>query len=139
MQLIEEICRVTRKALEPGLPIVDGRPAPDGACLYASFLLRRSLEQFADCVVKVRGGDGHGDGGIFGRDGAWHGHYWVEGRTFTGKAFVADITADQFGLDRVVVLPLRQARTNYVPGAQDDVDCAVIELDEELNAAKLAA
>ncbi len=138
MQLIEEVCRVTRKALEPGMPVLDGTPNPEGTCLYASFLLRRSLEQFADCVAKVCGGDGHGDGGVRGSDGAWHGHYWVEGRTFTGKAFVADITADQFGFEPVVVLPLRQARANYLPGAQDDVDCAVIELDEELNATKLA-
>lgn len=133
MQLIEEICRVTRKALEPGMP------KPDGACLYASFLLRRSLEQFAHCVAKVRGGDGQGDGGVLGPDGAWHGHYWVEGRTFTGKAYIADITADQFGFDPVVVLPLREARGNYVPGAQENVDWAVNELDEELNAANLAA
>lgn len=115
------------------MPMLDGKPKPEGTCLYASYLLRRSLEQFADCTAKVRGGNGCGDGGILGCDGVWHGHYWVEGRTFTGKAFAADITADQFGLDQVVVLPLREARANYVPGAQDDVDRSVIEIEEELN------
>jgi len=109
VQLIEEISRVTRKALEPGMPDLDGKPNPTGTCLYASFLLQRSLEKFADCVVKVRGG-GQGDGGLIGADGICHGHYWVEGRTFAGRSFVADITADQFGLKPVVVLPLREAK-----------------------------
>jgi hypothetical protein len=31
----------------------------------------------------------------------WHGHYWVEGVTPDGIAFVADLTADQFGYAHV--------------------------------------
>lgn len=108
---IEKMAISMRKMLEPSLPQKNGTLVIAGSCLYASFLLQRALEQFADCVVSVQGGDGKGDGGILGCDGNWHGHYWVEGRTFTGKTFVADITADQFGYDPVVVTPHAGTRT----------------------------
>lgn len=115
--------------------MTNGAVASAGTCLYASIALKQALEKFADCVVKVRGGDGHGDGGILGRDELLHGHYWLEGRTFSGVGFVADITADQFGYAQVVVLPWQQARAIYYPGVQDVVDCAVKEIERDLIAA----
>lgn len=115
------------------MPTQNGKPNPTGTCLYAAYLLRKALEQFADCEAFVRGGDGDGDGGILGSDGLWYGHYWVEGKTFTGSHFVADITADQFGYDQIIVMPFREARARYRPGAQEDVRYAVLELDAELN------
>lgn len=124
VQLIEVFGKLARRSLEPVMPSPEGKVTSAGTCLYASYLLQQLLERFADCVSIVRGGDGHGDGGIRGCDDVWYGHYWVEGRTFIGKMFVADITADQFGFDPVVVLPLRQARYRYISGAQDDVDRA---------------
>lgn len=133
MRLVQHLCEVTRKALEPAMPMRNGKPNSTGTCLYASYLLRRTLEQFADCEAFVRGGDGLEDGGILGADNLWHGHYWVEGKTFTGAAFVADITADQFGYDQIVVIPLRDARARYQPGADEDVRFAVLELDAELS------
>lgn len=49
-------------------------------------------------------------GGMRGRDGALHGHFWAtDGRT------VVDLTSDQFGWDPVTVVPAddRRYRANY--------------------------
>lgn len=99
-----------------------------GTCLYAAFILRTSLEKFGGCQAVVRGGDGLQDGGAMDSDGAWHGHYWVEGVTADGIAFVADVTGDQFGHEPVYFERIEAARARYAPGDDETVAAAVREL-----------
>ncbi|MGA4124436.1 hypothetical protein ACI2VB_26220 [Ralstonia nicotianae] len=120
LKVVEEICAGMRDVFERVLTLskIDGT---SGTCLHASILLQQSLDRFAACETVVRGGNGIGDGGARDTNGAWHGHYWVEGTTSDGHPFLADITADQFGWPSIVVLPLAIARERYVPG--DDALC----------------
>jgi hypothetical protein len=104
-----------------------------GTCLYGSYLLQTLLTKFGDCNVRVCGGDGLRDGGAADPSGKWHGHYWVEGVTSTGESFVADVTADQFGWDKVVVLPTHLARDRYRPGDDAIVQSAVADLTAMLD------
>lgn len=103
-----------------------------GTCLYGAFLLRLSLEKFGGCQAVVRGGDGLQDGGAKATDGAWHGHYWVEGVTADGIAFVADVTADQFGHEPVYFERIEAARARYAPGDNETVAAAVRELADSV-------
>jgi hypothetical protein len=103
-----------------------------GTCLYAAFILRMSLEKFGACRAVVRGGDGMQDGGAKDSDGAWHGHYWVEGVTTDGIAFVADVTGDQFGHEPVYFERIDAARARYTPGDDETVAAAVRELAESV-------
>ncbi|PLZ02603.1 hypothetical protein CY652_10050 [Burkholderia sp. WAC0059] len=97
-----------------------------GTCLWASILLQQSLEKFGECEAVVRGGEGYLDGGAIDPSGVWHGHYWVEGVSSGGAAFVVDIAADQFGWPPVVVMSIERARERYRPGedrrTQETVD-----------------
>lgn len=102
-----------------------------GTCLYASFILQLTLKKFGGCDVIVRGGDGAGDGGAMDSSGSMRGHYWVEGATSQGDAFVADITADQFGFSAVFFDTVDRARSRYVPGDDEVVQYAVRELELE--------
>jgi len=77
-----------------------------GSCLFAAYLLKVTLTKFGRCHATIRGGDGDLGEGAKGVDGRWHGHYWVEFIDPAGDTFVADITADQFGYECVVLLPL---------------------------------
>lgn len=104
--------------------------ATAGSCLYASFNLRMSLEKFAGCIAVVRGGDGQADGGAMDSEGRWRGHYWVEGVTPEGTAFVADVTADQFGHAAVYFERAELARARYLPGHDEAVTAAVVELEQ---------
>lgn len=105
-----------------------------GTCLYAAFILRMSLEKFGGCQAVVRGGDGLRDGGALDSDGAWRGHYWVEGVTPEGVPFVADVTGDQFGHEPVYFERLQGARARYVPGDDDTVAAAVRKLVDSVAA-----
>jgi hypothetical protein len=96
-----------------------------GTCLYAAFILQMSLEKFGGCQAVVRGGGGLQDGGTRGFDGAWHGHYWVEGVTADGIAFVADMTGDQFGHEPVYFECVEAARVRYAPGDDETVAAVV--------------
>jgi hypothetical protein len=94
-----------------------------GTCLYASVFLAHAVNQFTPYAAKVRGGDGEGDGGYFDASGVAHGHYWVEARgEQPTEAWVLDVTADQFGAEAVVMMPLSMSRENYRPGSQLLVD-----------------
>lgn len=103
--------------------------------MYASILLRQSLDKFGGCDARICGGDGANDGGAADVNGKWHGHYWVEGRTESGFDFIADITADQFGFEPVVLMPVSLGRCRYVPGNDKTVQDAVIEIEHELKSA----
>jgi len=103
-----------------------GTSQTKGSCLYASVLLSTLINQFGDCTkAVVRGGDGAGDGGYCAPDGSWYGHYWVEVAQ-ASNTLVADITADQFGLSPVLVLPMVEAHS-YVAGNQNLVDTHIAE------------
>lgn len=103
-----------------------------GTCLYAAFILRMSLEKFGGCRAVVRGGDGLQDGGAKDSQGAWQGHYWVEGVTADGIAFVADVTGDQFGHEPVYFERVEAARARYAPGDDKTVAAAVRELADSV-------
>lgn len=118
---IREICQGMRDLLEQMLRESIGTSETKGACLHAAIILSRALTTFTGGKAQVAGGGPPMDGGVKDREGRLRGHYWVEGVSATGEAFVADVTADQFGYDRVVLLPLSEARARYVPG-----DAAVI-------------
>lgn len=104
----------------------------EGTCLYAAFILRMSIEKFGGCLAVVRGGDGLQDGGAKGADGAWHGHYWVEGVTADGIVFVADVTGDQFGHEPVYFARVEAARARYAPGDDETVAAAVRKLADSV-------
>ncbi|WP_176000308.1 hypothetical protein [Burkholderia vietnamiensis] len=105
-----------------------------GTCAYGAILLRNSLEQFGKCAATVRGGDGDLGEGAIDQAGMWNGHYWVEGKTPAGVGFVADITADQFGWSKAVVLPIDQAGERYRAGDDEIVAEAVAELEAQITA-----
>lgn len=93
-----------------------GLSGTEGTCLYASFLLCMTLTEFGGCTAQICGGDGQADGGLIGPDGKRHGHYWIEGVSAAGVSFIADITADQFGYEPVVLMQPRAGRLRYQPG-----------------------
>lgn len=117
---IGEIVAMVRRIHVDLLRFTVGTTQTKGSCAYAAYLLAATLRQFGDCrSAMVRGGDGE-DGGFTTPDGVCHGHYWVEANTAAG-ALVLDITADQFGHEPIVILPLADA-AQYRPGCQSIVD-----------------
>lgn len=104
-----------------------GAPETAGACFYACVLLQTTVNRFSDYRAVVRGGDGHLDGGYTDFAGRRHGHYWVEARAADQRAWVLDITADQFGGPAVTVLPLGYSTPRYLPGDQAAVDAHLRE------------
>lgn len=135
---ISDIVRGSREVHEMMLRASDVEQTA-GTCLYASFVLRMSLKRFGGCVASVRGGDGDKDGGAKDVKGTWHGHYWVEGVTPDGIAFVADITADQFGHEPVYFERVDQSRSRYVPGDDEDAQAAVRSLADSIAASMYAS
>lgn len=109
---------LVKQALETG--------RTDGTCFYGCLLLRSAIGKFTDYQPIIRGGDGQGDGGYWDARGVAQGHYWVEAHR-SGEAWVVDITADQFGDDRIIILPLSKSLSRYRPGQQDQVDAHVRE------------
>lgn len=100
-----------------------GHGAVAGSCLYAAVLVAFTAHRFLPLRTVVRGGDGEGDGGYKAPGGALKGHYWVEAWTPHGaERWVVDITADQFGGEACVVIPLEQSREQYIPGDQATVN-----------------
>lgn len=92
-----------------------------GSCLHAAILLHSMVTHFCpDATALIRGGNGSDDGYYLDANGRKHGHYWIE--ISTGRnSFVADITADQFGDDAPILLPVRKA-AQYHAGCQQVVD-----------------
>jgi hypothetical protein len=76
-----------------------------GSCLYGAVLVQGLIRYFTPHQATVRGGNG-GNEGFRDSNGLWHGHYWVEVSNRLGKAYVVDITGDQFGDQGVSVAPL---------------------------------
>lgn len=98
-----------------------------GSCLYAAIVLQMMVELYSGrpCAV-IRGGDGEGDGRYVDAAGRGHGHYWVEATDARGERYVLDVTADQFGGEALVHLPIAAAQA-YLQGNQTTVDRHVAE------------
>ena len=131
MENIFDVCASTRRIFDRMLKASQIRGV-GGSCLFASYLLRRSLVKFCSCEAMIRGGDGGLEEGILGVDGRWHGHYWVEFRDASRAVFIADITADQFGHADVVLLPLHSSTGLYRHGEQKIVEEVVGDLERDI-------
>lgn len=135
---LHELAVLARRSIEPGL-LRDGagRPVSAGTCLHACLVVAMLLRRFGRGVPAVRGGSaGYG---ALDTSGEWRGHYWVEAQMKSGSIFVVDVTADQFGHEAVVVLPLSQSSERYRNGPQCEVDEAFEELANEFNCRDLFA
>lgn len=131
-----ELARVARRSIEPGFPVsADGVARSAGTCLHAALIVILLCKQFSGYHAVVRGGPE----GACDTQGVWRGHYWAEVQVPDAGAFVVDITADQFGYESVVVLPLEQAQDRYRPGLQPEVNEAVEDLCHELQCFDLVA
>jgi len=113
---IKEIAQGARNIFELILEDSMRTRETQGSCLYASILLSNCINKFTKASSKICGGGPPINGGFWDASGVCRGHYWVQGITSEGLAFVADITADQFGLEKIVVLTLDQAKNCYQPG-----------------------
>jgi hypothetical protein len=128
---LRQFADLARRSVEPGLQHdLRGQPISSGACLDASLIFVELLRRFGRGTAQVRGGGLPGAGALDAR-GTWRGHYWVEVVTPEGEAFVVDVTADQFGFEPVIVLPLQESIQRYRPGPQDEVDEAFGDLAVE--------
>ena len=125
-----KLAELARLSLEPGLLRDEaGRPESAGSCLHGCLLVVVLLKRFGQGAARVRGGaQGQGARDVHGH---WRGHYWVEVYCASGAVFVVDITADQFGYEKVVVVPLAQSAERYRPGPQPEVTEAFADMVTE--------
>ncbi|HBX5859168.1 hypothetical protein ABDC16_00535 (plasmid) [Klebsiella pneumoniae] len=119
-EVVEMSRRIFEKILNSSLQSSD----TTGTCMYGSILVSMLLEKFSGVKTRIAGGDGAGDGGIMTPDGM-KGHYWVVANIH-GMLFVVDITADQFGMDKIVYKGLKEA-PEYVEGFGATIDEHVVE------------
>lgn len=128
---LRRCAELARRSIDPGLNrtaagAIDSR----GSCLHASLLFAVLLLKLGPGRPVFRGGpDGMGARGV---DGSWYGHYWLEVGMPSGATYVVDITADQFGYEPVVLMPVERSRERYRAGEQAFVDRAVAELAKAL-------
>lgn len=136
---LHEVAALARRSLEPGLPCDSrGAAVSSGACLHAALVFLLLWRRFGQGAARVRGGAPPA-AGCLNQAGALCGHYWVEVDTPDGEAFVVDLTADQFGYEPVVVMPLALASRSYRPGPQQEVDEALDDLALEFGCRDLLA
>lgn len=133
---IEGMARDVRELFESVLASSLGTRETQGSCLYASILLKELMSKFLGVQATVRGGGGGMDGGFGDVQGLVRGHYWTEvACPESGQRWVVDVTADQFGEERVRVLAIEEA-VQYTPGSQNVVDGHV---EDEMNQISLIA
>ncbi|MEG1347692.1 MAG: hypothetical protein RSD49_06520 [Hafnia sp.] len=130
MEELKAIATHTRMTLEAMLTQSLGHHETTGACLYASFLCHALISKFTSASAIIRGGDGLQDGGVFVGDRGY-GHYWVEA-THEDATYVIDISADQFGLEQVIVAPIGALPARYIPGNQRVIDGHVRDLKKDI-------
>ncbi|PHM59495.1 hypothetical protein [Xenorhabdus ishibashii] len=101
-----------------------------GTCLHASLLLAFMLER-AGFESKVCGGDGLSDGGLFTKKGG-HGHYWCEVKN-SPVSIIIDITADQFGFEKIIIKMLDDINSwpKYIAGDREVIEQHIIEYRSE--------
>ena len=124
---VREMCGRMRGILEQMLQDAMGTGETEGSCLHAAILLSSLISRFSGGRAHVAGGGPPMDGGMRDKTGVLRGHYWVEGALAGGQEFVADITADQFGYEKVILLPLAEARKLYLPGNPETIAQHVAE------------
>lgn len=125
-----------RRFLEAEWPLwhqARGRPLPTplsrGTCQTSSLFLAQALCRADLDAVVVQGNDPSRREGFF--DGhIWHGHAWVQ-----SHGLVLDVTADQFGQERCVILP--HPIPHYKSGQRDTASAAAKEQRQRLVAAAL--
>ncbi len=105
LEQIQDVCHGIRSIFEKVLQEALPGSSTAGTCLHASALLLQSIQQFSPVrFAYIYGGGEPGRAeGLLAHDGQWYGHYWVQGACESGIPFIADITADQFGLPKVIV------------------------------------
>jgi hypothetical protein len=113
---ITEMAAGIRDIFENALRSSLGGTETNDACLYAAMLLSSALAKFSGARAIVCGGGPPMDGGIYDPSGVCRGHYWVEGISASGQPFIADVSADQFGYDKIVVLTEDAGRHRYTRG-----------------------
>lgn len=128
---IWDIIRSTRDIFIRILADSTGTTETGGSCLYACILLSDLINRFTKAQAKICGGGPPDQGGARAPDGQMHGHYWVQ-LDLQGHVFVADITADQFGYEPMLLLPMAQAQLIYTPGDQRMTDETVKETREDI-------
>ncbi|HHZ9205718.1 TPA: hypothetical protein ACWMIM_004461 [Klebsiella quasipneumoniae] len=119
-----EVVEMSRRILENVISSSLNTADTTGTCMYGSILVSMLLEKCSGVRTRIAGGDGVGDGGILTAAGM-KGHYWVVANVH-GMLFVVDITADQFGMDKVVYKGLKDA-PEYIEGHQTTIDEHVVE------------
>lgn len=135
---LNAIAGLARRSIEPGLQSdAEGRTISAGACLHASMVVLILLRKFSRAKAVVRGGPERQ--GAKDVEGKWRGHYWVETDMPSGERFVVDVTADQFGHEPVVVLPVELAGERYKAGEQGEVDEALMACADEFGCSELLA
>ncbi|RMM39294.1 hypothetical protein QO021_28505 (plasmid) [Pseudomonas amygdali pv. lachrymans] len=127
---LSRLAESSREIFESILAESLGHQRTPGTCLYATVLCAEVINRFTIFKATVRGGDGESDGGLY-IERVGHGHYWVEA-TAGEQAFVVDVTADQFGLPKVIVAPFADLPARYIPGDQEAVDGHAAELMLEI-------
>lgn len=131
-----DLAQLARRSIEPGFQAgADGLPESAGSCLYAALVVVMLCKKFGGYDAVVRGGPS----GARDTNGIWRGHYWVEVELPAAGVVVLDVTADQFGYEPVVVLPVDLAGERYRPGPQQEVDEAFDDLAQELQCLDLVA
>lgn len=120
LQLLWELASSARQVHEHILEASVGHTTTRGSCLYASVHLTSMVNKFSDWHAAVHGGAWQA------QDGELHGHYWVQA-TLNEAKFILDITADQFGAGKVLVLPLAAA-SQYILD-EDSLVAEHIELE----------
>ena len=103
LQMLWEIATCARRIHLVLLDRVIGVSETMGSCMFASAQLASLVNRFSAWRAQVRGGY------WVAPSGQRHGHYWVHAQLHDVH-FVLDITADQFGLSEVLVLPLASAQ-----------------------------
>ncbi|EOT5430086.1 hypothetical protein VSS22_24830 [Klebsiella pneumoniae] len=119
-----EVVEMSRRIFENVISSSLNTADTTGTCMYGSILVSMLLEIFSGVRTRIAGGDGVGDGGILTAAGM-KGHYWVVANVH-GMLFVVDITADQFGMDKIVYKGLKDA-PEYIEGHQITIDDHVHE------------
>lgn len=124
-----EIVEMSRRIFEGLISATLHTTNTTGTCMYGSLLVSMLLEKFSGVGTSIAGGDGLDDGGILTAEGM-KGHYWVVANVH-GTFYVIDITADQFGMDKVIFKRLENA-PEYVEGQQVIVDEHLAEMIKQI-------
>ena len=120
LQILWELASASRRIHVALLEQCLGHARTTGSCLHASAHLAAAVNRFSAWHAQVKGGH------WLDAAGTSHGHYWVQADLHSAR-FVLDITADQFGLPAVLVLPAASAQAWQA----DEGVCVALHLAQE--------